>query len=150
MKVKKWLLGFMTFAAMAVLCVVCAGAETYGDFEYGVLDDGTVEITDYHRTTNDGSTINVEIPDKINGRIVTGIGDEAFKYCAILTSITIPDGVTSIGSNAFYFCTNLRSVTIPDNVTEIYEGAFFNCTSLKSVTIPAGVKTIGPEAFGYQ
>ena len=150
MKVKKWLLGFMTFAAMAVLCVVCAGAETYGDFEYDVLDDGTVEITDYHRTTNDGSTINVEIPDKINGRIVTGIGDEAFKYCAILTSITIPDGVTSIGSNAFYFCTNLRSVTIPDNVTEIYEGAFFNCTSLKSVTIPAGVKTIGPEAFGYQ
>ncbi len=150
MKVKKWLLGFMTFAAMVVLCVVCAGAETYGDFEYDVLDDGTVEITDYHRTTNDGSTINVEIPDKINGRIVTGIGDEAFKYCAILTSITIPDGVTSIGSNAFYFCTNLRSVTIPDNVTEIYEGAFFNCTSLKSVTIPAGVKTIGPEAFGYQ
>ena len=44
MKVKKWLLGFMTFAAMAVLCVVCAGAETYGDFEYDVLDDGTVEI----------------------------------------------------------------------------------------------------------
>ena len=27
MKVKKWLLGLMTFAAMAVMCAVCAGAE---------------------------------------------------------------------------------------------------------------------------
>ena len=46
MKLKKWLLGLVTFAAMVVLCVVCAGAETYGDLEYGVLDDGTVQITD--------------------------------------------------------------------------------------------------------
>ncbi len=29
MKVKKWLLGLVTFAAMAVLCAVCAGAENY-------------------------------------------------------------------------------------------------------------------------
>ena len=40
MKVKKWLLGLVTFAAMVVICAVCAGAETYGDFEYRVLDDG--------------------------------------------------------------------------------------------------------------
>ena len=143
MKVKKWLLGLVTFAAMAVICAVCAGAETYRDFEYRVLNDGTVEITDYN-----GSAEKVDIPAEIDGKSVTSIGDDAFKYIR-LASITIPDGVTSIGSNAFYFCTNLRSVTIPDNVTEIYEGAFFNCTSLKSVTIPAGVKFIGPEAFGY-
>ena len=144
MKVKKWLLGFMTFAAMAVLCVVCAGAETYGDFEYGVLGDGTVEITNYN-----GSAEKVDIPAEIDGKSVTRIGDSAFKYCTSLTSVTIPDSVTSIGSYAFYFCTNLRSVTIPDNVTEIYERAFYHCTSLKSVTIPASVKYIGPEAFGY-
>ena len=144
MKVKKWLLGFMTFAAMVVLCAVCAGAETYGDFEYGVLGDGTVEITNYN-----GSAEKVDIPAEIDGKSVTRIGDSAFKYCTSLTSVTIPDSVTSIGSYAFYFCTNLRSVTIPDNVTEIYERAFYHCTSLKSVTIPASVKYIGPEAFGY-
>ena len=143
MKVKKWLLGLVTFAAMAVLCAMCAGAETYGDFEYSILD-GTVMITDYN-----GSAEKVDIPAEIDGKSVTSIGYDAFKYSR-LASITIPDSVTSIGSYAFYFCTNLRSVTIPDNVTEIYEGAFFNCTSLKSVTIPAGVKTIGSEAFGYQ
>lgn len=48
MKVKKWSVSIATFAVMAVmmvLCAVCAGAEAYGNFEYGVLDDGTVEIT---------------------------------------------------------------------------------------------------------
>ena len=144
MKVKKWLLGFMTFAAMAVICAVCAGAETYGDFEYDVLDDGTVEITKYIGWEAE----KVDIPEKIDGKSVTSIGYDAFKYSR-LASITIPDSVTSIGSYAFYFCTNLRSVTIPDNVTEIYERAFYHCTSLKSVTIPASVKYIGPEAFGY-
>ena len=144
MKLKKWLLGLVTFAAMVVICAVCASAETYGDYEYSVRDDGTVWITGYS-----GSAEKVDIPEKIDGKSVTRIGDEAFRFCRNLTSITIPDSVTVIGRIAFYFCTNLRSVTIPDNVTEIYEGAFFNCTSLKSVTIPAGVKFIGPEAFGY-
>ena len=143
MKLKKWLLGLVTFAAMVVICAVCAGAETYGNFEYSVRDDGTVEITDYN-----GSAEKVDIPEKIDGKSVTRIGDEAFEYSR-LASITIPDSVTSIGSYAFYFCTNLRSVTIPDNGTKIYRRAFFNCTSLKSVTIPASVKFIGPEAFGY-
>ena len=143
MKVKKWLLGLVTFAAMVVVCAVCAGAETFGDFEYSVRDDGTVEITGYS-----GSAEKVDIPEKIDGKSVTRIGDEAFEYSR-LASITIPDSVTSIGSYAFYFCTNLRSVTIPDNGTKIYRRAFFNCTSLKSVTIPASVKFIGPEAFGY-
>ena len=46
MKVKKWVLGFITFAAMAVICAVCAGAETYGDFEYEVIDPGNYEDVD--------------------------------------------------------------------------------------------------------
>lgn len=151
---------------MVVICAVCAGAETYGDFEYRVLDDGTVEITKY----NDWEAEKVDIPEKIDGKSVTSIGNEAF-WDSVLTSITIPNSVTSIGSDAFaysslasitipdsvtsigrcafYFCRNLRSVTIPDNATEIYERAFYHCTSLKSVTIPASVKYIGSEAFGY-
>ena len=42
MKLKKWLPALAAFAAMVVLCAVCAGAETYGDLEYSVLDDGTI------------------------------------------------------------------------------------------------------------
>ena len=142
MKVKKWLLGFMTFAAMAVLCVVCAGAETYGDFEYGVLDDGTVQITDCETGAE-----KVVIPDTIDGKSVTSIGEFAFFDCTSLTSITIPNGVTSIGDYAFRDCSSLTSITIPDSVTSIGESAFGWCTSLTSITIPNGVTSIGDYTF---
>ena len=142
MKVKKWLLGFMTFAAMAVLCAICAGAETYGNFEYSVLDDGTVGITKFT-----GKAEKVDIPEKIDGKSVTSIGYRAFEYCASLTNVAIPNGVTNIGYDAFYHCTSLTSITIPGSVTNIGGGAFSGCESLISVTIPNSVKEIGSSAF---
>ena len=142
MKVKKWLLGLVTFAAMVVICAVCAGAETYGDFEYSVLDDGTVGITKYT-----GKAEKVDIPKKIDGKSVTRIGANAFEYCSNITSITIPDSVTSIYSYAFRYCTSLKSITIPDGVTEICTDAFKYCTSLKSMTIPGSVTNIDSGAF---
>ena len=142
MKVKKWLLGFMTFAAMVVLCAVCAGAETYGDFEYGVLDDGTVQITDCETGAE-----KVVIPDTIDGKSVTSIGDSAFEQCISLTNITIPDSVTSISGGAFEQCTSLTNIVIPNSVTEIGEDAFRGCTSLTGITIPDGMMSIGKRAF---
>ena len=165
MKLKKWLLGLVTFTAMIVLCTVCAGAEMYGDLEYSVLGDGTVEITGYN-----GSAEKVEIPAEINGKSVTSIGiatfknctslvnitipnsvteigDSAFDWCTSLTSITIPNGVTEIGYSAFSWCLSLTSITIPDSVTSIGKWAFENCTSLTSITIPDGVTEIGWTAF---
>ena len=142
MKVKKWLLGLVTFAAMAVLCAVCAGAETYGDYEYDVLDNGTVEITGYN-----GSAEKVDIPAEIDGKSVTSIGDRAFYDCSSLASIMLPDGVTSIGDWAFYDCSSLTSITLPDGVTSIGDGAFYGCTSLASITIPDSVTEIG-DFFG--
>ena len=142
MKLKKWLLGFMTFAAMVVLCAVCAGAETYGDFEYDVLDSGTVKITKYI-----GNAEKVDIPAEIYGKSVTSIGDWAFENCTSLTSITIPDSVTSIEWYAFQGCTSLTSITIPNSVTSIGDLAFDGCTSLTSITIPDSVTSIGKSAF---
>ena len=165
MKVKKWLLGLITFTAMVVICAVCAGAQTYGDFEYDVLDDGTVEITGYN-----GNAEKVDIPAEIDGKSVTSIGKSAFQWCpniksitipksvtsicdyafndcTSLTSITIPSGVTEIGGRAFGGCTNLTSITLPDSVMEIGWGAFKDCISLTSITIPDSVTSIGSGVF---
>ena len=142
MKLKKWLPALAAFAAMVVLCAVCAGAETYGDLEYSVLDDGTVEITDYN-----GSAKTVDIPEKINGKSVTSIGDCAFRYCTSLKSITIPNSVMEIGSSAFSGCSSLTSITILNSVTEIGVYAFKGCTSLTSITIPNSVTNIGDSTF---
>ena len=130
MKVKKWLLGLVTFAAMAVLCAVCAGAETYGDFQYSALDDGTVEITGYN-----GSAEKVDIPAEIDGKSVTSIGNRAFNGCTSLTSITIPNSVTEIGSGAFSSCTSLTSIKIPDSVMQIGDYVFLGCTNLIEIEV---------------
>ena len=111
-------------------------------FSYSVLDDGTVQITAY-----DGSAETVVIPDTIDGKSVTSIGEFAFSDCDSLTSITIPDSVTSIGESAFNGCTSLTSITIPDSVTSIGGWAFSGCTSIKSITIPDSVTEIGRSAF---
>ena len=111
-------------------------------YEYAVLPDETIEIIGYN-----GSESKAVIPDKIDGKKVTGIGDYAFESCANLTSITIPDSVTNIGEYAFQSCSNLTSITIPDSVTNIGQRAFLFCKSIKNITIPKSVQDIGEYAF---
>ena len=144
MKLKKWLLALAAFAVMAVVCAVAAGAETftYEDFEYSVLSDGTVYISNYN-----SSAEKVDIPKKIDGKSVTCIGAYAFEYCSNITSVTIPDSVTSISQFAFLNCKNLTEVTIPYSVTSIDDWAFSGCSSLASITILNSVTYIGDAAF---
>ena len=133
----------MIVGLVGVMPSVSAGAETSGDFEYDVLEDGTVEITDY---TGDAAEVN--IPSEIAGKKVTSIGNYAF-WADSVKEIKIPDSVTNIGDEAFWYCDSLESVTIPDSVISIGDIAFENCYSLGSVTIPDSVINIGWHAFGY-
>ena len=133
MKVKKWLLALAAFAVMAVVCAVAAGAETYGDFEYGVLDNGTVEITKFYGSAY-GRYENVSIPEKIDGKNVTSIGNSAFRGTG-LVSIIIPNSVTKIGNCAFLDCVNLTNITIPYSVTTIGYDPFSQCLSLTAIDV---------------
>ena len=78
---------------------------------------------------------------------VTTIGNDAFRDCTGLTSVTIPATVEAIGGETFRGCTGLTSVTIPASVETIFDCAFLGCTGLTSVTIPASVTYIGSYAF---
>ena len=66
---------------------------------------------------------------------VTSIGEDAFKDCKCLTTVTIPDSVMSIGEGAFDSCTSLAKVIIPDSVTRMGNWAFNGCENLESVYI---------------
>ena len=144
----KWFVSLLMVVVMMCACWTGAGADeerkTFksGDYQYALLDDGTVEITNYS-----GYAKKLTIPNMLNGKKVTSIGDDAFFICTFLLSVTIPNSVTSIGDSAFYGCGSLTSVTIPDSVTSIGDSAFSACDSLTSVTIPDSVAQIGMNPF---
>ncbi len=112
------------------------------DFEYKYNDDGTVTITKYV-----GISIEVNIPPKIEGCVVTNIGEDTFEGCGKIITITIPDSVTSIGQGAFRGCSSLTNIIIPDSVTYIGYGAFYGCSSLTNITIPDSVVIVHGGAF---
>ena len=114
----------------------------------GATPEGfTYEITGQEAaiTGYKGTDREMVIPDRVQGAVVTGIGDRAF-FMTGLTSVTIPDSVVTIGNQAFSM-TGLTSVTIPDSVVSIGFQAFFRCTSLSDITIPRSVDSIGAYAF---
>ena len=87
---------------------------------------------------------------------VTSVGDNAFKDCISLNTVTFQDYMSvegsgrnaTIGEGAFYGCNGLTTVTLSSNITEIMKDAFRGCTRLTSVVIPKGVNTITAGAFG--
>ncbi len=83
---------------------------TSGDYEYTFLDDGTVEISKYI-----GSDKEITIPDTIDGKKVTSIGNYVFEHCIGLESITIPENITNIENMAFDYCKNLESINVDVN-----------------------------------
>ena len=147
---------FSGVANGAVALVTSANLDSFG--ENGSSWNGlTVQrIILTFSTTNEEVTITdcdetaigeLIIPDTIEGNPVTSIGNDAFRDCGSLTSITIPGSVTSIGVAAFRDCTSLTSMTIPDSVTSIGGAAFYQCTGLTNITIPDGVTSIGNGTF---
>lgn len=142
--------------------MISAGAETYGDYEYAVLEDGTAEITAYS-----GKDENLIVPDTIDGKTVTRIGGAAFDGHIGLISVKIPKSVTSIGSGVsdsgvgngiFGLCSKLESITV-DEENETYsseDGALYNkdktellcCPCAKAqFAFPESVVKIGGGAF---
>lgn len=113
------------------------------DWPYIIKDDGTAEITGRPSPKPEGELV---IPEKLGGRIVTSIGDEAFARCRALKEVVLPFGVTTIEEYAFFCCSGLKAVTIPGSVAIIGRYAFRGCDGL-TVSMENGATTIRPAAL---
>ena len=83
----------------------------------------------------------------INLSSVTYIGDAAFAFNNVLTTVMLGDAITTLPYGVFAQCTSLRSINL-ERVSVIGDYAFTGCTELKSVTLNKnGVDEIGEGAF---
>lgn len=110
------------------------------------------------RQTADGSgtEVYVEDPAQVQGKVVipatyggvpvTNIAENAFKDCAGLTSVVMPDNIRYIGKLAFYKCPSLKSVYCSD-MAEFENHIFYECESLEQVHLPETLKKMPVRTF---
>lgn len=103
----------------------------------------------------------VPVTKKVSGKLdtiswqdvtfnVVGVGDNAFRNCAELTSITLPGTITKLGSRCFDN-TGLTELTIPGSVTDpLVSGQIGNTPSLKKLVFAAGTTpaVVNVDFFG--
>lgn len=78
---------------------------------------------------------------------VERIGNNAFKGCATLKSITLSNAVRSIGSEAFSGCSSLQDIYLPEGLTTIGDRAFYECRGFDILTIPSTITSFGGYVF---
>ena len=109
---------------------VAVSAQTEGDYEYKILNDGTAQITGYS-----GTESNLTIPAKIGDYKVSEIGKDAFNGMDNLLYVDISEGIEEIGMNAFASCTSLVDIHIPASVKTIFSNFANGCSSLQEITV---------------
>ena len=70
------------------------------------------------------------------------IGVSAFESCSVMSDIVLPGRLTEIGANAFDSCRGLIHFVIPEGVTKIGAGAFDTCSKMISISLPASLAEI--------
>lgn len=78
---------------------------------------------------------------------ITEIGENAFRDCTDITSITLPETITNISASAFEGCPILWEVKLPSSLKSIDEYAFSWCGGLHDIELPTGITYIAEDAF---
>lgn len=152
--------GSLKSLVLLVVIAILATSNSYAQASFESID-GLRYLIDSDAKT---ATLTANVGEKYSGDIivpekvkasdgveypVTAFGDNAFKECGGLKSVTIPSSVTSLGNYCFYYCDDLTSITIPSSVTSLGSYCFSSCSGLTSVTIPSSVTSLGGSCFAY-
>ena len=111
--------------------------KTYGDFKYVVLEDGTIEITEYI-----GNRSEVIIPEMIEEKIVTSIKGNLFGYSSDynIEKIYLPKSITSIIGCYDWPLYRLTDINVDEENTVYYSenGVLFNGVTQTLEKYPLG------------
>ena len=107
------------------------------NFEYGISPEDTVVITKYL-----GDETLVFVPERLDGKVVSAIGESAFQGNGSVEQIVLPQGIEVIESQAFKDCSGLQYVVMGTELESIGQDAFSYCSSLKELRLPEGMTVI--------
>jgi len=155
---------FVLAAALAAALTIAAGAAWQDRFTAYAVEGGNIYFypESGEIVGSDSTVTKVVIPDKIDGVAVTGIGQDAFAYCELLTYIHLPDALETIEADAFWECESLSTFSISASAANFSvdsNGILFDknkselicfppASSLTDYEVPLGVIRIGENAFG--
>jgi formylglycine-generating enzyme required for sulfatase activity len=152
---KKNYLHLLTVLAVWLTCALAASAADtydfiYNNLQYVITGTNTAKVVGHVvASPSGGYVIYGTATNSATGTQyrVTEIGEQAFRNCSQITSITIDDNVERIGDDAFAGCSAMASLTLPNTLNTIGGYAFGNCSSLTRVVIPNSVTYVGGMAF---
>ena len=101
-------------------------------YKYEIKEDGTVKIITHDYNEYEDTII---VPERIAGRPVTALGNDAFYQHKNTTAIILPSTLTTIEGGPFYRCYSLEEIIIPKNVSEIESNPFFRSSSLTRIKV---------------
>lgn len=132
------------FSQDVTLYAKWANEDDANAYTYATLSDGTVKILSYI-----GKRKYLTVPDTIEGKTVSCIGESAFENNTRLRKVSLPEHLTEIMPYAFNGCSRLLSIDVPESVQTIGTFAFYGCARMSSVGIVPGsdLRTIGEQAF---
>ena len=138
----------LTLALILALSLTACGGSSIRAKE-GKPASGFLWENDYSEITitgYEGSSNNLVIPAKINGKPVTKIKSGTFKGFKTLERVKIHGNIKSL-SGVFPDCTGLKEVVLENGIEEV-TSSFSNCSSLEKVNLPKSVKNISLSFSG--
>lgn len=150
--------GSLKSLVLLVVIAILATSNSYAQASFETIDglryliDSDAKTATLTANVGEKYSGNIVVPEKVKASDgveypVTAFGDNAFKECGGLKSVTIPSSVTSLGNYCFDYCDDLTSITIPSSVTSLGYCCFFSCSGLTSITIPSSVTSLGNYCF---
>ena len=114
------------------------------EFNYEELSDGTLSVSFFDEEEPQET---IEIPEEIDGKKVSEIGDSLFEGNEKVKKVVLPESVKTILPDAFRFATSLEELEINGAVESVGVYAIYGCRELKTLRFPEGLKTLSNVAI---